>query len=322
MTFLVTGSNGFIGYHLVNRLHIEYPQAIIVGVDNMNDYYDISLKEERLEQLRQIPNFKFIRGDVKEKELMDALFRTYKPNIVIHLAAQAGVRYSVTNPDAYMNSNIIGFYNILEACKNYKIEHLIYASSSSVYGNNTDGTTDKPMSLYAATKKSNEVMAHAYSSLYNLPCTALRLFTVYGAYGRPDMAYYNFTKKLLKGEKIQLFNYGDNLRDLTYIDDAIDAIMRIIETKPKTLHNTYDIGCGNPISNMNMVKIMLHCLKEENMIPNEVDFNDCIEYIDKQLGDVEQTKANTKHLKDDFDVELSISFDDGIREFLKWFKGR
>jgi nucleoside-diphosphate-sugar epimerase len=319
MIFLVTGSNGFIGANLCRRL-LQNPANTVIGIDDMNDYYDITLKEERLELLRQIPTFKFIRGDIKEKHFIDALFRTYRPNIVVHLAAQAGVRYSVTNPDAYINSNLIGFHNILETCKTYKVQHFIYASSSSVYGNETDGSTDKPMSLYAATKKSNELMAHAYSTSYGIPCTALRLFTVYGSYGRPDMAYYKFTKILMNGQKIQLFNNGDNLRDLTHIDDAINGIMRIVESKPKTLYNVYDIGCGNPISTMDMVRSIINGMKEENMIPNEVDFNDCVEYVDKQLGDVEHTKANTKQLKDDFNLELSTSFNDGIHEFLKWYK--
>ena len=326
MTFLITGVSGFIGSHLTHAIYNAYDNPTIIGIDNMNDYYDVSLKEERLNGLRQYSNFKFIEADIKEKSLMDALFKTYQPNIVIHLAAQAGVRNSITNPDTYIESNIIGFYNIIEACRCYKVQHFIYASSSSVYGkmiNDANTETDEtksPLSLYAATKSSNELMAYAYSQLYNIPCTGLRFFTVYGEYGRPDMAYYKFTKKILEGKTIQLYNNGKNYRDLTYIGDIINGIMLIINNEPKQLNNIYNIGSNNPISTYKMVRCIHKAMVDLEMIPYDYDLDSYLEEVPKQLGDSDCTNANIDKIKEDYGYEVTTSFEEGIYNFLKWYK--
>jgi UDP-glucuronate 4-epimerase len=264
-TFLITGSNGFIGFHLIKALSTLHQNSTIIGVDNMNDYYDVNLKNYRLSYLENIPNFLFIKGDITDKIFIKNIFNTYKPNIVIHLAAQAGVRYSLINPYSYINNNINGFYNVIENCKNYNIEHLIYASSSSVYGNYND--TSKPESLYAVTKKTNELIGYSYSQNYDLKTTGLRFFSVYGPYGRPDMAYYSFTENLINNKEIIVYNNGLNKRDLTYIDDVINGILSSINTKEK--YNIYDIGSGNPISTNEMINIILETMQNCNIIVDD-----------------------------------------------------
>lgn len=326
MVFLVTGSCGFIGSHLIHSLYNAYDNPTVIGIDNMYDYYDVSLKEYRLNELKQYHNFKFIKGDIKEKTLVDALFKAYKPNIVIHLAAQAGVRYSVTNPDTYIESNIIGFYNVIEACRYNKVQHFIYASSSSVYGNmrNEDNSecddVRAPLSLYAATKTSNELIAYAYSQLYGIPCTGLRFFTVYGEKGRPDMAYYKFTKKIIEGKTIQLYNNGKNYRDCTYIGDIINGIMLILKQEPKGLYRIYNIGANNPISANKMIRCIHKALVDLDMISKEYDLDEHIEEVGKQLGDSECTNANIDLIKKDYGYEVTTSFEEGIYNFIRWYK--
>ena len=318
---LVTGSAGFIGSNLVKRLFKDVKGATIVGIDNMNDYYDVCLKEYRLKELEAAKpegvNYHFIKGDIADKATIDGIFEQYKPAVVVNLAAQAGVRYSITNPDAYIQSNLIGFYNILEACRNYPVEHLVYASSSSVYGSNkkvpysTDDKVDNPVSLYAATKKSNELMAHAYSKLYNIPSTGLRFFTVYGPAGRPDMAYFGFTNKLVKGDTIQIFNYGNCMRDFTFVDDIVEGVVRIMQGAPEKKQGedglplppyaVYNIGNNSPENLLNFVDILQQELIRAKVLPEDYDFDAHKQLVPMQPGDVPTTYADTSALERDFD---------------------
>ena len=333
---LITGSSGFIGYYLCKRLLNEYKDINIIGIDNMNDYYDIKLKEYRLNQLKEYHNFTFIKENIANKEQINKIFSKYKPNIVVNLAAQAGVRYSIDHPDCYIESNIIGFYNILEACRNNPVEHLVYASSSSVYGNNTNipfSTSDKvdnPVSLYAATKKSNELIAHAYAKLYNIPCTGLRFFTVYGPAGRPDMAYFNFTNKLINGEKIKIFNYGNCKRDFTYVDDIVEGIIRVIKGAPeKSLgkdnlpnppYAIYNIGNGNPENLLDFVTILQEELIKAKVLPDNYDFDSHKDLVPMQPGDVPITYADTTPLEKDYGFKPNTPLRKGLRKFAKWYK--
>ncbi len=336
---LVTGSAGFIGSNLVKRLFKDVKGATIVGIDNMNDYYDVSLKEYRLKELEAAKpegvNYQFIKGDIADKATIDGIFEQYKPAVVVNLAAQAGVRYSITNPDAYIQSNLIGFYNILEACRNYPVEHLVYASSSSVYGSNkkvpysTDDKVDNPVSLYAATKKSNELMAHAYSKLYNIPSTGLRLFTVYGPAGRPDMAYFGFTNKLVKGDTIQIFNYGNCMRDFTYVDDIVEGVVRIMQGAPEKKQGedglplppyaVYNIGNNSPENLLNFVDILQQELIRAKVLPEDYDFDAHKQLVPMQPGDVPTTYADTSALERDFGFKPSTSLRDGLRAFAEWY---
>lgn len=326
MKILITGSAGFIGYHLVYNLVCE-KQVEIIGIDNMNSYYDVNLKLTRLSELKKYKNFIFECGDTSDKSFVDKLFNKYKFDIVINLAAQAGVRYSITNPEAYIQSNIVGFFNILEACRHHPVKHLVYASSSSVYGTNkkvpysTNDKVDNPVSLYAATKKSNELMAHAYSKLYGIPCTGLRFFTVYGPMGRPDMAYFSFTNKLVKGEKIQIFNYGDMYRDFTYIDDIVEGIVKIMNKIPEpneegVKYKVYNIGNNKPETLKYFVDTLESCLLEEGVILKPAEK----EYLPMQPGDVYQTYADTDDLMKDFGWKPTTSLKDGLSRFVKWYK--
>ena len=333
---LLTGSSGFISAFLCKRLLEENPDTHIIGLDNMNDYYDISLKEHRLEKLNAYPNFTFIKGDLADKALIDGLFREYKPDIVVNLAAQAGVRYSIENPDVYINSNIIGFYNILEACRHYPVEHLVYASSSSVYGGNkkvpfsTDDMVDHPVSLYAATQKSNELLAHAYSKLYNIPTTGLRFFTVYGPAGRPDMAYFGFTDKLVRGETIKIFNYGNCKRDFTYIDDIVEGIIRVMKKAPDKKigedslpippYALYNIGGGTPENLLDFVQILSEELVRAGVLPTDYDFEAHKELVPMQPGDVPVTYADSSALERDFGFKPMIDLRTGLRRFAEWYK--
>lgn len=335
-TYLITGIAGFIGSNLALRILKENKNINIVGIDNINDYYNVNLKKYRLSKLENFKNFSFIKGDISNKEIIEKIFSKYKPNIVINLAAQAGVRYSIVNPDAYISSNIIGFYNILEACRNHPVEHLVYASSSSVYGANkkipysTDDKVDNPVSLYAATKKSNELLAHSYSKLYNIPSTGLRFFTVYGPAGRPDMAYYQFTNKLIKGEKIKIFNYGNCKRDFTYIDDIVEGIIRVINKPPKKQqgedklpippYKIYNIGNGNPENLLDFVDILQSELIKAEILPKEYDFEKHKELVPMQQGDVAITYADTQPLQRDFGFKPNTSLREGIHKFAKWYK--
>ena len=334
----LTGVAGFIGSNLALELLKRYSSIQIIGIDSMTDYYDVALKEARLKELNKYQNFIFIKDNIANKELICNLFAKYKPNIVINLAAQAGVRYSITNPDTYLESNLIGFYNILEACRraNPKIEHLVYASSSSVYGSNkkipysTDDKVDNPVSLYAATKKSNELLAHTYSKLYNIPSTGLRFFTVYGPAGRPDMAYFGFTDKLLKGEKIKIFNYGNCKRDFTYIDDIVEGVMRVMQHAPKRIdgddglpvppYKIYNIGNSNPENLLDFVKILQEELVRAGILPTDYDFEAHKELIPMQPGDVPVTYADTTPLEDDFGFKPSTSLRKGLRSFAEWYR--
>ena len=336
---LVTGSAGFIGSNLVKRLFKDVKGATIVGIDNMNDYYDVSLKEYRLKELEAAKpdgvNYHFIKGDIADKATIDGIFEQYKPAVVVNLAAQAGVRYSITNPDAYIQSNLIGFYNILEACRNYPVEHLVYASSSSVYGSNkkvpysTDDKVDNPVSLYAATKKSNELMAHAYSKLYNIPSTGLRFFTVYGPAGRPDMAYFGFTNKLVKGDTIQIFNYGNCMRDFTYVDDIVEGVVRIMQGAPEKKQGedglplppyaVYNIGNNSPENLLNFVNILQQELIRAKVLPEDYDFDAHKQLVPMQPGDVPTTYADTSALERDFGFKPSTSLRDGLRAFAEWY---
>jgi nucleoside-diphosphate-sugar epimerase len=336
---LVTGSAGFIGSNLVKRLFKDVKGATIVGIDNMNDYYDVSLKEYRLKELEAAKpdgvNYHFIKGDIADKATIDGIFEQYKPAVVVNLAAQAGVRYSITNPDAYIQSNLIGFYNILEACRNYPVEHLVYASSSSVYGSNkkvpysTDDKVDNPVSLYAATKKSNELMAHAYSKLYNIPSTGLRFFTVYGPAGRPDMAYFGFTNKLVKGDTIQIFNYGNCMRDFTFVDDIVEGVVRIMQGAPEKKQGedglplppyaVYNIGNNSPENLLNFVDILQQELIRAKVLPEDYDFDAHKQLVPMQPGDVPTTYADTSALERDFGFKPSTSLRDGLRAFAEWY---
>ena len=336
-TILITGAAGFIGSNLVKELFNTVDDIKIIGIDNMNDYYDVSIKEYRLEEINKLnKNFIFIKGDISDKDTIDNLFNEYKPSVVVNLAAQAGVRYSITNPDAYIKSNLIGFYNILEACRHNEVEHLVYASSSSVYGSNkkipysTDDKVDNPVSLYAATKKSNELMAHAYSKLYNIPSTGLRFFTVYGPAGRPDMAYFGFTNKLLKGETIEIFNYGNCKRDFTYIDDIVEGVKRVMQGAPdKKLgedglpippYAVYNIGNQNPENLLDFVDILQQELIDAGVLPKDYDFEAHKKLVPMQAGDVPITYADTTPLEKDFGFKPSTPLRTGLRNFVKWYK--
>lgn len=341
VSVLITGSAGFIGANLVIRLLKEINSGTIVSFDNMNDYYDISLKEYRLnliEETAKKSNVRYIlvKGSIADKALVDSLFEEYKFDIVVNLAAQAGVRHSIDHPDVYIESNIIGFYNILEACRKYPVKHLVYASSSSVYGGNkkvpfsTDDKVDNPVSLYAATKKSDELMAHAYSMLYNIPATGLRFFTVYGPAGRPDMAYFGFTDKLVKGEKIKIFNYGNCKRDFTYIDDIVEGIMRVMQSPPEKKNGEdglpvppyalYNIGGGAPENLLDFVQILSEELVRAEVLPADYNFDAHKELVPMQAGDVPVTYADSTALERDFGFRPQISLRDGLRKFAEWYK--
>ena len=336
MTILVTGAAGFIGSNLVKKLCEANAEDQVIGIDNMNDYYDVRLKEQRLKDLEQYIGFTFIKGNIADKALINEVFDKYQPQIVVNLAAQAGVRYSITNPDAYIEANLIGFYNILEACRHHEVEHLVYASSSSVYGSNkkvpysTNDKVDNPVSLYAATKKSNELMAHAYSKLYNIPSTGLRFFTVYGPAGRPDMAYFGFTNKLVKGEKIQIFNYGNCKRDFTYVDDIVEGVMRVMAKAPEKQvgedglpippYKVYNIGNNSPENLLDFVTILQEELIRAGVLPQDYDFEAHKELVTMQPGDVPVTYADTSALEADFGFKPSTSLRQGLRKFAEWYK--
>ena len=335
MKILVTGAAGFIGSNLVKKIYKELPEVQVIGIDNMNDYYDVRLKEQRLKELEQYSTFTFVKGNIADKALINEVFDTYQPQIVVNLAAQAGVRYSITNPDAYIEANLIGFYNILEACRHHEVEHLVYASSSSVYGSNkkvpysTDDKVDNPVSLYAATKKSNELMAHAYSKLYNIPSTGLRFFTVYGPAGRPDMAYFGFTNKLVKGEKIQIFNYGNCKRDFTYVDDIVEGVYRVMMKAPEKQvgedglpippYKVYNIGNNSPENLLDFVTILQEELIRAGVLPQDYDFEAHKELVPMQAGDVPITFADTTALEEDFCFKPITSIREGLRKFAEWY---
>ena len=332
-TILITGASGFIGSNLCRVLLEQYNDIKIIGIDNMNDYYDVALKEYRLNQLKNYSNYTFIKGDISDKKLVDDVFEKYSPALVVNLAAQAGVRYSITNPDAYIQSNVIGFFNILEACRHSYddgksgVRHLVYASSSSVYGSNkkvpysTDDKVDNPVSLYAATKKSNELFAHAYSKLYGIPSTGLRFFTVYGPAGRPDMAYFKFTNKIVKGEPIQIYNNGDMKRDFTYVDDIVRGVTAVMQKIPEKTedgvpYKVYNIGNSKPEDLLNFVNILEECLKEVGVIDKPVKK----EFLPMQPGDVYQTFADTVDFEKDFGFKPTTTIKSGLSEFAKWYK--
>lgn len=347
-SILITGAAGFIGSNLVLKLIKSGEPMELVGLDNMNDYYDVALKEYRLSEIDKLVaenpqiTWQFVRGDLADKALIDKLFADCQFDIVVNLAAQAGVRYSITNPDAYINSNIIGFYNILEACRHSYddsakgVEHLVYASSSSVYGGNkkvpfsTDDMVDNPVSLYAATKKSNELLAHAYSKLYNIPSTGLRFFTVYGPAGRPDMAYFGFTNKLIKGETIQIFNYGNCKRDFTFVDDIVEGVMRVMQGAPERKngedglplppYSVYNIGNSNPENLLDFVSILQEELVRAGVLPEDYNFEEHKKLVPMQPGDVPVTFADTSALERDFGFKPSTSLREGLREFAEWYK--
>lgn len=341
-TVLVTGAAGFIGSFLVLELLKTIKPVHIVGFDNMNDYYDVSIKEYRLTQIEETARksegstWTFVKGNLEDKELVDRVFSDYKFDVVVNLAAQAGVRYSITNPEVYIQSNIIGFYNILEACRNNPVEHLVYASSSSVYGSNekipysTDDKVDNPVSLYAATKKSNELLAHSYSKLYNIPCTGLRFFTVYGPAGRPDMAYFGFTNKLIKGETIEIFNYGNCKRDFTYVDDIVEGVKRIMCVAPQKEngndglpippYKVYNIGNNSPENLLDFVNILQEELIEAEVLPEDYDFEAHKKLVPMQPGDVPVTYADVTPLQEDFGFKPSTSLREGLRKFAQWYK--
>lgn len=341
MTILITGSAGFIGANLVLKLIKDKLGSTIIGLDNMNEYYDVRLKEYRLEQINTLQSsnpaikYHFIKGNLADKELISQVFETYRPDIVVNLAAQAGVRYSITHPDAYIESNLVGFFNILEACRHHDVKHLVYASSSSVYGSNqkvpysTNDKVDNPVSLYAATKKSNELMAHAYSKLYNIPCTGLRFFTVYGPAGRPDMAYFGFTNRLKKGEKIQIFNYGKCMRDFTYIDDIIEGIVRVMQHAPEKKtgedglpippYKLYNIGNQHPENLLDFVSILQEELIRAKVLSPDYDFEAHKELVPMQAGDVPVTYADTSDLERDFGFKPQTPLREGLRKFAEWY---
>ena len=341
-TVLVTGAAGFIGAALTCELLKTVPSVKIIGLDSVNDYYDVSIKEYRLREIEKTAanchgtEFVFVKGNIADKALIEEVFAKYSPAVVVNLAAQAGVRYSITNPDAYIESNIIGFYNILEACRNHPVEHLVYASSSSVYGSNakvpysTDDKVDNPVSLYAATKKSNELFAHAYSKLYNIPSTGLRFFTVYGPAGRPDMAYFSFTDKLIKGETIKIFNYGNCKRDFTYIDDIVEGVKRIMTTAPEKSvgldglpvppYRVYNIGNSSPENLLDFVKTLEEELVSAGVLPEGYDFSDSKELVPMQAGDVPVTYADTEALENDLGFRPATPLREGLRAFAQWYK--
>ncbi len=341
-TILITGAAGFIGANLVKELIRSYEGIKVVGVDNLNDYYDVSIKQFRLREIDALSNDKksctwaFYKGNIANVEFINDIFNEHKPQVIVNLAAQAGVRYSITNPDVYIESNIIGFYNILESCRRYGVEHLVYASSSSVYGSNTkipysiDDKVDNPVSLYAATKKSNELFAHAYSKLYNIPSTGLRFFTVYGPAGRPDMAYFSFTNKLINGEKIQIFNYGNCKRDFTYVDDIVEGVKRVMQCAPQKEegedglpippYRVYNIGNNNPENLLDFVDILQQELVRAKVLPEDYDFQLHKELVPMQAGDVPITYADTSKLEEDFGFKPSTSLKDGLRAFAEWYK--
>lgn len=330
-TVLVTGAAGFIGANLSKRLLETVNDIKVIGLDSVNDYYDVSLKEARIKQLENFDNFTFIKGNIADKVLTESVFEKFKPQVVVNLAAQAGVRYSITNPDAYIESNLVGFFNILEACRNHPVEHLVYASSSSVYGSNkkipysTEDKVDNPVSLYAATKKSNELMAHAYSKLYDIPSTGLRFFTVYGPAGRPDMAYFGFTNKLLAGDTIQIFNYGNCKRDFTYIDDIVTGVVNIMQKAPDAnadgvKYKVYNIGNNQPENLLDFVDILQQELVRAGVLPEDYDFEAHKQLVPMQPGDVEMTYADVDELVRDFNFKPSTSLRDGLRAFAQWYK--
>ena len=338
---LITGSAGFIGANVVKRIFKVYEGAVVIGLDNMNDYYDVALKKYRLAEIEEAEKnssctYKFFKSDLADKGTINQIFEEYKPDIVVNLAAQAGVRYSIENPQAYIDSNIIGFYNILEACRHYPVEHLVYASSSSVYGGNkkvpfsTDDMVDNPVSLYAATKKSNELLAHAYSKLYNIPSTGLRFFTVYGPAGRPDMAYFGFTNKLVKGETIKIFNFGNCRRDFTYVDDIVEGVVRVMKKPPEKRNGedglplppyaVYNIGGGQPENLLDFVQILSEELVRAGVLPSDYDFEAHKELVPMQPGDVPVTYADASALERDFGFKPTIDLRTGLRHFAEWYK--
>ncbi len=336
-TVLVTGAAGFIGSNLVKRLFHEFNGIKIVGIDSVTDYYDVNIKYARLEEIEALGrDWTFVKASIADKDIVNDLFSKYHFSVVVNLAAQAGVRYSITNPDAYIESNLIGFYNILEACRHYEVEHLVYASSSSVYGSNkkvpysTDDKVDNPVSLYAATKKSNELMAHAYSKLYNIPSTGLRFFTVYGPAGRPDMAYFGFTNKLVKGETIQIFNYGNCKRDFTYVDDIVEGVVRVMQHAPEKQsgedglpvppYKVYNIGNSHPENLLEFVDILQQELLHAGVLPQDYDFDSHKKLVPMQPGDVPVTYADTTPLENDFGFRPSTPLRDGLRAFAQWYK--
>ena len=340
-TILITGAAGFIGSNLVMELFKTTENIHIVGIDNMNDYYDVSIKEYRLAEIEKIAKsfpgakFDFVKGNIADRSLIEELFTKYSFSVVVNLAAQAGVRYSITNPDVYIEANIIGFYNILEACRNHPVEHLVYASSSSVYGSNkkipysTEDKVDNPVSLYAATKKSNELMAHAYSKLYNIPSTGLRFFTVYGPAGRPDMAYFGFTNKLLRGDTIEIFNYGNCKRDFTYVDDIVEGVKRVMQCAPEKAtaddglpippYRVYNIGNNSPENLLDFVKILQEELIRAGVLPSDYDFDAHKKLVPMQAGDVPVTYADTSMLERDFGFKPRTPLRDGLRKFAEWY---
>lgn len=341
-TTLITGSSGFIGSNLAKRILATSPETRVIGLDNMNNYYDVRIKEARLADLQEYKNYTFIKGNLADKELINSIFEQYHPDVVVNLGAQAGVRYSITNPDAYIESNMIGFYNILEACRHSYdngasgVQHLVYASSSSVYGSNkkvpysTEDKVDNPVSLYAATKKSNELMAHAYSKLYNIPSTGLRFFTVYGPAGRPDMAYFGFTNKLVNGETIQIFNYGNCKRDFTYVDDIVEGVIRVMEKPPEKKtgedglpippYAVYNIGNSNPENLLDFVQILSEELVRAGVLPADYNFEAHKELVPMQPGDVPITYADTSALERDFGFKPHTPLQEGLRKFAEWYK--
>ena len=336
-TILVTGAAGFIGSNLVKRLLNDFEHIKVIGIDSITDYYDVNLKYERLREIEHLSkDWTFIKGNIADKPLIERIFTENKIAVVVNLAAQAGVRYSITNPDAYIESNLIGFYNILEACRHHEVEHLVYASSSSVYGSNkkvpysTDDKVDNPVSLYAATKKSNELMAHAYSKLYNIPSTGLRFFTVYGPAGRPDMAYFGFTNKLVNGEKIQIFNYGNCKRDFTYVDDIVEGVVRVMQHAPEKQngedglpippYKVYNIGNNSPENLLDFVQILQEELHRAGVLPADYDFEAHKELVPMQPGDVPVTYADTTPLEQDFGFRPSTPLRTGLRAFAQWYK--
>ena len=335
-TVLVTGAAGFIGSNLVKRLFLDVKNIKVIGIDSMTDYYDVNIKKERLSEISALNrDWTFVEDSIANKAAIEKIFTENNISVVVNLAAQAGVRYSITNPDAYIQSNLIGFYNILEACRHHEVEHLVYASSSSVYGSNkkvpysTDDKVDNPVSLYAATKKSNELMAHAYSKLYNIPSTGLRFFTVYGPAGRPDMAYFGFTNKLVKGETIKIFNYGNCKRDFTYVDDIVEGVVRVMQHAPEKAtgedglpvppYKVYNIGNNSPENLLDFVQILQDELLAAGVLPADYDFESHKELVPMQPGDVPVTYADTSALEADFGFKPSTSLRDGLRAFAQWY---